>query len=92
MQRSDDSFAYTTQGEFVQIVDFLLHENNFQYTIVKKINTQEMNILCRNIKKIVSIDEDLQIIDTSTIDKPCVHLTFEENEFISTIAHTHVYS
>ena len=47
-----------------------------------------MNILCRNIRKIVSINEDLQIIDTL----PCEHLTFEDNEFISTIAHMHVYS
>lgn len=87
LRRSNNSFARTKNGEYIQMVQFIVDNvNNVEYTLCKKINVENtFSDVCTSILKISPMEENYSIIQTSEIDKLCVHMAVNKKLYISAI-------
>ncbi|KAL7288253.1 hypothetical protein TKK_0017593 [Trichogramma kaykai] len=80
-QRSDNSYAITHDGTFIQILDFIVDPiNRLEFTLVRMINIE--NIYPNreaSIKKITEISENIFAIKTADIAKVCVFISIDKN-------------
>ncbi|XP_023315519.1 uncharacterized protein LOC111693857 [Trichogramma pretiosum] len=80
-QRSDNSYAITHDGTFIQILDFIVDPiNRLEFTLVRMINIE--NIYPdreASIKKITEISENIFAIKTADIAKVCVFISIDKN-------------
>lgn len=95
--RSNNSFAQTVDGNYIQIDSFVVDTLNEQeYTLCKTVNIAnirnvEEHLLNFQIKRLVSIDEELRAIDSVSVDKICVHMTCGNESFLCAIPNKYSY-
>ncbi|KAL7290770.1 hypothetical protein TKK_0015517 [Trichogramma kaykai] len=91
--RSDNSYAMTCDKEYISIIHFIVNEETLEELILcKKIEIVEnYSDMCNNIK-IISINENIEVIPTYRIEKPCVHVKIKNNSYMSHIPNTTIYT
>lgn len=92
--RSSNSYAQTTAGKFIQINQFLIDtENQEEHTVCKEVKVENIvPDICTKIKQIVGIEDEVSVIETSSIEKLCVNMSVNEKGYTSTIPNIHWYS
>ena len=92
--RSDNSFAVTADGDFIQIKQFIINSHDkIEYTVCRKVevaNNQNENL--RSMKLITNINPHLIAIETRKLKKLCVVITIEENSYISAVSNMYHFS
>ncbi|OXU19681.1 hypothetical protein TSAR_016197 [Trichomalopsis sarcophagae] len=94
--RSNNSFAMTTDNNFIQIVFFIIDSLNRQeYTVCKSVNVTDIfdnNIIDEfQIKRIIGISEDLRTINTATISRICVHMSYDNESYLCPVPNMYSY-
>lgn len=88
-KRSNNSFALTYNGNFVQIKYFLVDNMfNREYTICKTVNT-EAALFKSHIRKINNISNAEIAIETNTLRKICVFIKCNNILYLCAIPNTY---
>lgn len=92
-QRSNHSFAQSTNGCYVKLNFFIVDSNNGkEYTIVQKVYTDNVfGEKCKMLKKILRIDSTEVAVTTNEISKVCVFMKFKDFEYICSVPNLHFY-
>ena len=89
--RSDNSFALTNEGVFINIHKFIIdYATNSEITLCQKINTENFPGL-NYLKKVIDVDEELSILNTTNIIKNCVYMKVGHQKYISIVPNFHSY-
>lgn len=93
MIRSDNSYALTTEGTFIRIVDFIIDgPTRKEYTICYLINTEDVfNNNFLPVKKVVNISDNLVAKDTNSIEKVCVFMNIDNMMYICAVPNLYFY-
>lgn len=88
--RTNDSFALTSDGKFVQLFYFLVNvEENVEIAIVKNVTVSQCMHEDRLLfYKIVKIGENYDTIDSEKIERVSVCIEVGGNQFLSPTPHT----
>ena len=64
LKRSDNSFVLLENGEYIQIVDFIVDiDNNMEYTLCKKVEIQNsLDYTHMHVKEIVRLSNEISVI------------------------------
>ena len=91
---SDNSYAMTDTGNFIQIIEFIVDRVNLkEVTVCNKINVQNAFAnVSTNIKEIINVEENATIIQTDEIKRICVHMKVGNKSYISALPNMHVFS
>lgn len=90
--RSNNSFAQTEDGSFIQIVQFIVDGNN-ELTVFKKIDVLNcFSEECTTVMLVRSIDDNESIIETRKIKKLCVFMSVGDKQYISAVPNMYWYS
>lgn len=94
--RSNNSFAITKEGQFILIKGFIVDPiQQKELTVSNRVNTVDITFDDENlssIKKIVTISEEVLVIETSSIDKICVQISINKNnKFILPVPNLYSY-
>ena len=94
LHRSNNAFAQMSNGDFIQMVEFIIDSvNNTEVTAYNKVIVENVfSNVCDNIKKIVKINKDLQITTTQNIQRLCVYMEIENRSYISALSNMYSYS
>ncbi len=88
-KRTNSSFAKLTDNSFIRIRKFLLDQSaGREYTLCNKVH------VCRNsiaedyssLKQIISIDEDVDLVDTKSILILCIYIQIQDKQFVCELA------
>lgn len=92
-KRADNSFAQMVDGSFVQIVEFLVHEeNNKEYTICKLLLTRNAVTNSLPVMKIITrMIEDVRAVQTHDIKTICVCMTVANTTYICPVPNLYSY-
>lgn len=84
LHRSCNSFAQTVDGEYIQIIEFIVdNTDNMEYTLYKKLEVgNSFNGVCTSIQKVIRIEDDFSIIEASEINKLCIYMKVKRNQYI----------
>lgn len=93
MIRSDNSYALTTEGIFIHIVDFIIDTpTRREYTICHIVNTEDVfNNNSLPLKKVVNISDNLIAKDTNSIERVCVFMNIDNIMYISAVPNLYFY-
>lgn len=84
-KRSNNAYALLNDGTYIKISFFILDiETNIALTICNKINVvsyNDSNFLC----KIICIDTDLCTVATENIEKVCVYIKVNRDNYIAAV-------
>ena len=84
--RSDNSFAQTIHGNYIQIVQFIIDKNdNKEYTVCRRVIVQEFSDECSSLKIVQRITDNEDVVETNDIDKACVLMKINNTQYISTL-------
>ncbi|XP_024892185.1 uncharacterized protein LOC112467697 isoform X1 [Temnothorax curvispinosus] len=91
--RSDNSYALTTEGIFIHIVDFIIDApTRKEYTICHLVNTEDIfNNNSLPLKKVVNISDNLVAKDTNSIEKICVFMNIDNMMYICAVPNLYFY-
>ncbi|XP_058801741.1 uncharacterized protein LOC131670282 [Phymastichus coffea] len=93
--RSNNSFAKIIDGNFVQIVFFIvdrLHQR--EYTVYKVVDVEDIfdnNLAEFQIKRITAINEELRAVHTNNIDKICVYINCNDERYLCATPNMYFY-
>lgn len=87
-QRSNNSFAQLTNGEFVQIVEFVLDsETEQELTVCKKLKTKNVSqVHWTTVQQVIEIVAEKSVINTESITTICVYISVDEISYICPLA------
>ena len=89
-QRSDNSFALLSNGQFIRILYFLEDRvNNKEITLCNIINTSTS--VCNHLSLVQSIESGIVAVDTQEIVQVCVFVKVRENCYIAKLPNLHHY-
>lgn len=91
--RSNNSFAQTVDGKFIEILYFLSDQNSRkEYTICRVLKTTSaFSNKIPTLKKVTEIDQRLVAVPTSKINKICLFMEVDKVQYISAVPHMYVY-
>ncbi|XP_058802739.1 uncharacterized protein LOC131670810 [Phymastichus coffea] len=89
LYRSDNSFASLKNGDYIEIQQFLVNmENGQEYVTYKKIEVIGDDVISNELhctKQVIGINQNIEMTFTENIDKTCVYLKFDSNDYISSV-------
>lgn len=91
--RSDNTFAKVLDGSYIRIIKFIVDPYlKKEFVIYQSLNTQ---LAFKNnynaLKKITSITKEKNITLTDNLEKICVHLNVQNNEYICAVPNLYSY-
>ncbi|XP_051176780.1 uncharacterized protein LOC127291625 isoform X1 [Leptopilina boulardi] len=91
--RSNNSFAQLLNGQYFKINKFIIDTGSKkEYTIGQKIIVEDAFIeTCKVIKKITKIETWETAILTKNINKVCVQIKLNDNEYLCVVPNLHFY-
>ncbi|OXU17411.1 hypothetical protein TSAR_006242 [Trichomalopsis sarcophagae] len=93
LHRSNNSFVQTRNQQYVQLIEFVIDiENNTELTLCNIIEVENGFDVCTNLQRIVRIQENVTVIDTSDIDKLCVWMIIDRKQYICAVPNMYWYS
>lgn len=92
MIRSDNSYALTTEGIFIRIVDFIIDTpTRKEYTICYIVSTENVFNNSLPLKKIVNISDNLVAKDINSIERVCVCMNIDNIRYICAVPNLYFY-
>lgn len=92
--RSDNSFAVTSEGRYVQILEFILDlPTGKEFTLYNVVSTDDLIIEDKStaMKTVTGISDDIYAIETHRIDMICVHITTLGDRHICAVPNLYYY-
>ena len=92
-QRSDNSFAQLSSGQYAKLNYFIVDSyTEKEYTIAQKVLTIDAfdNKVCM-LKKVIKIDSEESAVITNDIEKVCVHMKLHDTEYVCAVPNSHYY-
>ena len=90
--RSNNSFAITKTGVFIHLIEFIIDElSRRENTLCNKVNVENIFEELTVVKKIVNIDDEVQIIKTDDIDRICVLIDTGDKKYICSVPNLCIY-
>lgn len=91
--RSKNCFARTCGGVYIVIVEFIVDsENETEYTLYRVVTTERSFRQCSALVGVVRIEEDVRIIETSSVHSIAVCTNINAKRYISTVPNLFHYS
>ncbi|XP_067203731.1 uncharacterized protein [Linepithema humile] len=93
MIRSDNSYAVTTEGDFIRIIEFIIDiPTRKEYTICHLVIKEDIfNNNSLPLKKVVNISDNLIIKDTNSIERVCVFMNIDNIMYICPVPNLYFY-
>ena len=94
LHRSNNSFAQTYNGDYIEILEFIVDNvNNKELTVYNRVIVENaFSNVCTNVKKITKIEKEVKIIETKNIKRICVYMKIERTRYISALSNMYLYS
>lgn len=93
LERSNDTFAITSNNIFIQIVQFVVNKRNHEeFTLYKRVEVEDSSQGISSLKSLVRIEDQIKVIETYKINRLCVLMQKDNEEFLSIVPYTRKFS